>query len=137
MKKKAVIKVISTQRNSDDKAIEVVTPGEFYREGDYYYAVYDETELSGMAGTKTTIKVSPETFLLTRTGTTNGEMSFKKDDRNITLYDTPYGALQLNIDTKELHVQLDDNGGEIFIDYSLSVGNQEPQNTLLRVNIKA
>lgn len=136
MIKKAVVKVVSLQKDIDDKAIEVVTPGEFYKEGEYYYAIYDETELSGMEGTKTTLKVSQDEFFLSRSGSTNGEMHFKKASKDISLYDTPYGALQITIETNELKVDLSDNGGEIYIDYNLSVANQEPQNTVLKVSIR-
>lgn len=136
MIKKAVVKVSSKQKGIDDKEIEVVTPGEFYKEGDYYFAIYDETELSGMEGTKTTLKVSQEDFLLSRTGSTNGEMYFKKNSKDVSLYDTPYGSLQITIETNELKVDLDENGGEIYINYNLAVANQEPQNTVLKVSIR-
>lgn len=136
MRKKAIVKVVSLQKDIDDKAIEVVTPGEFYKEGNYFYAIYNETELSGMEGTRTTLKVSKEEFLLSRIGSTNGEMYFKKNSSDVSLYDTPYGALQLKIDTKELKVELDENGGEVYIDYNLTVANQEPQNTVLKVSIR-
>lgn len=137
MKKKAIITVVSKQRGIDDSAIEVVTPGEYYKEEDCYYAEYDETEISGMEGTKTTLKVSSNTFLLSRQGTTNAEMKFKRDSKDITMYDTPYGVLELKLETKDLKIDLDDNGGEVMIDYNLIIGGQEPQNTVLKVNIRA
>jgi uncharacterized beta-barrel protein YwiB (DUF1934 family) len=137
MKKKAIITVVSKQRGIDDSAIEVVTPGEYYKEEDCYYAVYDETEISGMEGTKTTLKVSSNTFLLSRQGTTNAEMKFKRDSKDITMYDTPYGVLELKLETKDLKIDLDDNGGEVMIDYNLVIGGQQPQNTVLKVNIRA
>lgn len=137
MRKKAIITVVSKQRDIEDSAIEVVTPGEYYKEEDCYCAVYDETEISGMEGTKTTLKVSPNSFLLSREGTTNAEMKFKRDSNDITMYDTPYGVLELKLETKDLRIDLDDNGGEVLIDYNLAIAGQQPQNTVLKVNIKA
>lgn len=137
MTKKAIITVISKQTDSDDSAIEVVTPGQYYKEEDSYFAIYDETEISGMEGTKTTLKVSPNSFLLTRVGTTNAEMKFKKDSKDITMYDTPYGMLELKLETNDLKIDLDDNGGEVLINYNLGIAGQKPQNTILKVNIKA
>jgi uncharacterized beta-barrel protein YwiB (DUF1934 family) len=137
MKKRAIITVASKQKGIEDSAIEVVTPGEFYKDEDCYYVKYDETELSGMEGTKTTMKVSPNSFLLSRRGTTNAEMSFKTDGREISMYDTPYGTLELKVETKDLKIDLNDNGGEVVIDYNLAISGQQPQNTLLKVNIKA
>ncbi|MCM0649764.1 DUF1934 domain-containing protein [Clostridium swellfunianum] len=137
MKKKAIITVVSKQAGTDDSAIEVVTPGEYYREENCYFAVYDETKLSGMEGTKTTLKISPNDFLLTRVGTTNAEMKFRKNSNEISMYDTPYGMLELKLETKDLKVDLDDDGGEVEIKYNLAISGQEPQNTVLKVNIKA
>ena len=137
MKKKAIISVVSKQTGSDESAIEVVTQGEFYKEEDSYIAIYDETELSGMEGTKTTLKISPNNFLLTRIGTTNAEMRFKKGTNEISMYDTPYGMLEIKLETKDLKVDLNDNGGEVEIRYNLSISGQEPQKTILKVDIKA
>jgi uncharacterized beta-barrel protein YwiB (DUF1934 family) len=137
MTKKAIITVVSKQTDSDESAIEVVTPGQYYKEEDSYFAIYDETKISGMEGTKTTLKVSPNSFLLTRVGTTNAEMKFKKDSKDITMYDTPYGMLELKLETNDLKIDLDDNGGEVLINYNLGIAGQKPQNTILKVNIKA
>lgn len=137
MKKKAVISIVSKQEGIENDSVEVVTPGEFYKEDDYYYAVYDETELSGMEGTRTKLRISQEDFLLTRTGTTTGDMRFVKGSRNKTIYNTPYGSLEITIYTKDLMVNMDHNGGEAVINYDMLIAGQNPQKTTLKVNIKA
>lgn len=139
MSKNAIISVVSKQsdREDDGDVIEVVTPGKFYKEEDCYYAVYEETEISGMKGTTTTLKIDKEKFTLLRTGTTNTEMKFKKYARDLTLYNTPHGALDLTVDTKELKMSVDDNGGDVFIDYDMIIGNQQVLSTTLQINIKA
>jgi len=138
MKKNAIISVVSKQSDSEDDgdAIEVVTPGEFYKKDNCYYAVYEETEISGMKGTTTTLKIEEEKFTLIRTGTTNTEMNFKKYVRDLTLYSTPHGALDLTVDTRELKMNIDNNGGEVFIDYDMLIGNQQSLSTTLQINIK-
>jgi uncharacterized beta-barrel protein YwiB (DUF1934 family) len=138
MKKNAIISVVSKQSDSEDDgdAIEVVTPGEFYKKDNCYYAVYEETEISGMKGTTTTLKIDEEKFTLIRTGTTNTEMNFKKYVRDLTLYSTPHGALDLTVDTRELKMNIDNNGGEVFIDYDMIIGNQQSLSTTLQINIK-
>lgn len=137
MKKKAIISILSKQFAEEEDTIEVVTPGDFYKEDDCYYATYKETEISGMEGTTTTLKIYPEKFSLNRFGTTNANMDFKRNSENITLYNTPYGVLELKIKTKELDVNINDEGGEVFVYYNMSVSGQKPQNTVLKINIKA
>jgi uncharacterized beta-barrel protein YwiB (DUF1934 family) len=139
MNKNAIISVVSKQADSkdEDDIIEVVTPGEFYREDNSYYAVYEETEISGMKGTTTTLRIDEENFTLIRTGTTTTEMKFKKDVRDLTLYNTPHGALDLMVDTKELKMKVDSSGGDVFIDYDMIIGNEQVLRTTLKINIKA
>ncbi|MGV8980020.1 DUF1934 domain-containing protein [Clostridium sp.] len=139
MKKNAVISILSKQADGEDDgdAIEVVTPGEFYKKDNCYYAVYEETEISGMKGTTTTLKIDAEHFTLIRTGTTNTEMKFEKYGRDLTLYNTPHGALDLTVDTRELKMNVDNNGGDVFIDYDMIIGNQQILSTTLKINIKA
>lgn len=136
MNKKAIISVSSKQPSGEEDAIEVVTPGEFYKEGNFYYAIYNETELSGMEGTETTLKISEDVMYLKRVGTTNTEMEFRPNTENVILYDTPYGTLELKTKTKGLEVEMKDDGGDVMVDYSLSISGQPSQNTILNINIK-
>ncbi|MBA5851465.1 DUF1934 domain-containing protein [Clostridium sp. cel8] len=135
MSKKAVISVVSTRENEDD-TIEVVTPGSFYKKDNSYYAKYKETEISGMEGTDTTFKIDKDTFSLMRVGTTNTSMDFNKKRNTISVYDTPYGIIELKIKTNKLDINVDETGGNIFIDYNLSISGQKYQNTKLKINIK-
>lgn len=136
MKKKAIISVSSKQKDIEDDTIEVVTPGNFYEKEGYYYAVYKETEISGMEGTTTTLKMCKDRFILTRMGSTSAKMEFNKNLETVSMYNTKYGTLELKIETKDLEIDVNDNGGDIQINYFLSIGGQSPQNTLLKINIK-
>lgn len=137
MKKKAVISIISNQIDDEDEKIEVVTPGHFTKNEDGFTAVYDETEISGMEGTKTKLFIKDNSVSLEREGTTTTKMHFEKDKDSVSLYNTPYGMLELKIRTQELKVNVDDNGGEVFINYKMIVGGESTQNTNLKINIKS
>jgi len=136
MKKKAIVSVVSRQISEDEKDIEVVTPGEFYKKDDSYYVVYKETEISGMEGTTTTLKINPDSFTLIRMGTTTTKMEFEQDNEKLVLYNTPYGVMELKIATKDLKVNVNDQGGDVLINYNMTIGGQKPQLTELKVNIK-
>lgn len=139
MKKNALISVSSMQSKQEGDTIEVVTPGNFYKKESCYYVVYDETKISGMEGTTTTFKINSKDnkFSLIRVGTTTTKMEFEKSSGDVSLYNTPYGTLELKIDTKELKINIDDQGGNIFVNYNMSVAGQKPQDTFLKINIKA
>ena len=135
MNKRAIISVTSKQMGDSDE-IKVVTPGTFYAKDDVFYAEYAETELSGMEGTTTTLKIKPNRFSLIRQGSTNTEMEFDKKEKSISMYNTPYGTLELKIETKKLDVTVDEEGGDIYIKYMLSVVGQEVLDTTLKINIR-
>jgi uncharacterized beta-barrel protein YwiB (DUF1934 family) len=135
MKKKAIISVSSKQLG-DTEEIKVVTPGTFYAKDDAYYAEYAETEISGMEGTTTTMKIRPNKFSLIRQGSTNAEMDFDKKEKSISMYTTPYGTLELKIETQKLDVMVDEDGGDIYIKYLLSIVGHDALDTTLKINIK-
>ena len=55
MKKKAIVTIKSNTSEDSDDLLEVVSVGEFNVVEDSFIVKYDETELSGMEGTKTTM----------------------------------------------------------------------------------
>lgn len=136
MKKSAVISVLSKQSGNDDEKIEVVTPGIFYEKEGKFYIIYDETEISGMQGTKTTIKVEDNQFTLIRKGTTNTRMLFKEKHSDFIMYQTPHGMLQLSINIKKLSIDVDENGGSIKALYDMGISGDQSITTELNVNIK-
>lgn len=136
MSKKAIISICSTQDIGEKEKIEVVTVGEFSINGDEFIATYDETEISGMEGTKTTLKIKGDKVVLHREGTTSTKMEFQKNNTQVALYNTPYGMLELKTSTKELDLDVNEKGGNIFIKYHLIAGGQEPIKTNLDMKIK-
>ena len=136
MKKKAVISLRSFNDLDKDDVIEVVTPGEFFVTEDGFKAVYEETEISGMNVTTTTLTMLDDALLLEREGSTSAKMDFKKGETSISLYNTPYGVLDLQIHTEYLDVDINENGGDIVAKYSMELAGQPPITTKLAVNVK-
>lgn len=136
MSKKAIISICSTQDIGEKEKIEVVTVGEFSINGDEFIATYDETEISGMEGTKTTLKIKGDKVVLHREGTTSTKMEFQKNNTQVALYNTPYGMLELKTSTKELDLDVNEKGVNISIKYHLIAGGQEPIKTNLDMKIK-
>ena len=136
MDNRAIISVSSNHGDELDDIVEVVTAGEFFKKDDCYLAIYEETEISGMEGTTTTFKIFKDRFLLIREGTTSAVMNFEKNKEESSLYNTPYGMLEIKIDTINLDIDMDDIGGDVSIDYKMSLGGQKALSTFLKVNIK-
>lgn len=136
MKKKAIISLTSFNDLDVDDVIEVVTPGEFLAIEGGFKAIYEETELSGMKGTTTSLTILDNKLVLEREGSITAKMDFKKGETSISLYNTPYGVLDLQIHTQDLDVNIDENGGKITAEYSMELAGQPPIVNKLSVNVK-
>lgn len=137
MKKNALISIISKQDDDESNKIEVVTPGNFYKKDDSYYAVYDETTITGMEDTTTTLKIGTDEFSLIRMGSTSTKMNFIEKNEELVLYNTPYGTMEIEINTRKLNIDVNDEGGNIDVIYNLSISGNKPLRTILQINIKA
>ena len=121
MEKSAVISIRSFSDLDKDEVIEVVTPGKFHLGESEFKAVYEESEISGMDGTTTTLVIKDDVLVLEREGSTSTRMEFKKGEDVISLYNTPYGMMNINISTKELDIDMDEDGGVIYTKYVLGL----------------
>ncbi|SJP51764.1 Uncharacterized protein conserved in bacteria [Clostridioides difficile] len=89
-----------------------------------------------MDGTTTTLNIKDNSMVLERVGSINTNMEFKEGVTAVSLYNTPYGILDLNVDTKKLKINIDENGGEIHSKYVLGLEGQEGISTELSIKIK-
>lgn len=136
MEKRAIISVKSSSNLDPNEAIEVVTPGKFIIEENGFKAIYEESEISGMEGTTTTLNIQDNIMVLERVGSTSTNMEFKEGEMAVSLYNTPYGVLNLNVDTEKLNINVNENGGEIYSKYILGLEGQEGITTELNIKIK-
>lgn len=132
--KDVMVKILGTQLTEDGESneIELITEGKFYKRNDFYYLVYDESEISGMEGSTTTLKIKDDEVWMKRFGQNNSKMSFKRGDKYNTLYTTAYGNLDMEVSTQRVDVDIDDEGkGNVNLKYRLIISNaMESLNTL-------
>lgn len=124
MKKDVWLSISSTQQfeDCDEEQIDLVTAAKLYERGGKYYITYDESELTGLTGTKTTVKLDGKTVALIRTGTYPSHMLFAEDQRHVGLYQTPVGtAMTIATHTSHVRNTVGADGGDLVIDYTVEV----------------
>lgn len=138
MEKAVVISIKGMQKydNAAPDVIELVTEGRLTREGSSYTLSYQESELTGLEGTLTTIQVDGEQVTLMRVGEFTSQMVFQEGRRHLSMYNTPYGAMAIGVNTRHLLAELDDQGGDIEIDYSIEVDHAMAGRNIFRINVK-
>ncbi len=138
MQKNVVISVKGIQKYDDMKsdAVELVTEGQLQRKDDVYILTYLESEVTGMDGTQTTITVQGDQVTLVRAGRFNSQMVFQEGRRHLSMYNTPYGALAIGVNTRHLLLDLTDEGGDIEVDYMIEVEHAVAGRNIFQMNIK-
>ena len=63
---------------------------------------YQESELTGLEGTRTSVMVMPDQVVVDRDGILTGRMVFREGARDSYPYQTPYGQMMLGIDTRRI-----------------------------------
>ena len=118
------------------ESVELVTDGRYeYGDGASWFS-YRESEITGMEGTVTTFRLEDGKVTLTREGAVNSQMLFQKGRKNVFLYDTPFGAMTMGVDTHHLRTVADEHGGKLDIIYSVDVDNVPLGKNVFRIDWK-
>ena len=136
--KEVMLKIEGIQKDFDgeENIIELTTEGKLYKKENGLYLVYEETELSGMKGCTTTLKLLKDKISMRRFGTSNSEIVFEKGKRYEANYNTPYGTFDMEVLTKEMAYNINDaNRGEISIEYHISVEGLVQSRNILNIRI--
>ena len=123
MEKDVVISIRGMQwyENRESDSIELVTRGVMLRDGVVCTLSYQESKLTGMEGTLTTIQVEGEQVSMLRVGEYNTQMVFQTGRRHLSVYNTPYGAMEVGVNTRHLLAELKEDSGIIEVDYDIEV----------------
>ena len=138
MEKDVVISIKGMQQyeDADPDTIELVTEGRLQKEGESYTLSYQESEVTGLEGTLTTIQVEGEQVTLMRMGEFNAQMVFQEGRRHLSMYNTPYGAMAIGVNTRRLLADLNDQGGDIEIDYAIEIDHAIAGRNIFQIKVK-
>lgn len=138
MEKDVIISIKGTQKyeHAAPDVVELVTHGRLEQREGNYTLTYQESELTGLEGTRTTIQVEGEQVTLLREGGVNSQMVFQEGRRHMSMYHTPYGAIEIGINTRHLMTDLHDRGGDIEIDYAIEVDHALAGRNIFQIKIK-
>ena len=115
---------------------ELVTGGTLRREKEGYTIAYQETELTGLEGTTTKLRIEGPKVTLLRQGSVNSQMVFEVGRKHLSMYETPYGALAVGIETRRMKNPVDEAGGELEIDYAIEIDNLLAGKSQFQLNVK-
>ena len=116
--------------------ITLVTQGKYARRGGRYYVSYEESELTGLSGTRTTLSIDDQAVVVKRSGLYPSQMIFEKGKRHNSLYHTEYGDLIVGLSTEQIRSTLGDNGGSLDVRYAVEIDHSLAGTNHLKLDIR-
>ena len=114
-----------TYEGQEPELIELVTEGTLeYRDG-AWEIIYEESALTGLEGVTTTFRVEKDQLILKRTGQLRSEMLFRLGYAHDSLYQMPFGAFLMRVETLSLFYDIVPEGGSIDLCYRVTIENTQ------------
>ncbi|WP_003542706.1 DUF1934 domain-containing protein [Desulfotomaculum nigrificans] len=138
MGKDVLVTIKSTKKDSDNdtEVIELVSPGTFHKKGNSYYILYPETVISGTENSTTSVKVAADTVTIVRSGHINMRQVFEKGKLHRSVYQTPFGSMNMTVLPLQIEVDLTDLGGSIKLEYELTLNDNKLGTNTLEIKVR-
>ena len=129
------IKGKQVNENGPDE-MELVTEGRMICNDKGVLVSYQESELTGLQGTTTMLRINGPVVTLLREGTVNSQMVFEEGRRHLSMYETPYGSMSVGINTRRVTNTIGESGGDLEIDYAIEIDNLMVGRNFFSMNVK-
>ena len=125
MMQKVILSVRGKQcyPGQDPEVIELVTEGTMIAIPGGWDISYEESDLTGLAGTTTVFRVEPDCVTLTRKGPLSSQMVFRQGVPHESLYQMPFGAMMITVCANKVRFDLTQRGGTIDLVYAIEIEN--------------
>ena len=138
MSRDVTIVLRSSQRypQQEPEEMELTVHGKLYFRGGSVFISYEESAMTGMENTRTTLKVEPGRVGIIRTGKNHSRLCFQEGLRHESPYRTPYGLLQLATVTHHLVTHMGQEGGTLSIRYQVELEGQLASENHLQIEVR-
>lgn len=136
--KDVIISILGTQNDptGESDSVELVTAGKYGFEDGESRFTYEESELTGLDGTRTTFTINPMGVVLRREGSLNSEMVFQLGKKNFFLYETPFGSATMGVDTRRIDASLGEHGGQLELDYDIDFNHTPMGRNKFKISVR-
>ena len=123
MKREVVLAIRGSQKYEDQEpeVIELTTEGTMEKQKEVWEVAYEESDLTGLAGTTTAFRVGPRGVVLKRTGKIQNQMILMEGKRHESLYQLDIGALLIAVKATKIETAVNEKGGTIDIRYNIEI----------------
>ncbi len=121
----------------DNSETELMTEGTMEYDGKVRKISYNDSDATGFEGAVTTITAEGENMVsIVRTGTANSNLVIETGKKHFCLYGTPFGDLTVGIFTHKIKNELTDDGGKLYLKYTLDVNSAYMSDNEIYLDVK-
>ncbi|OKZ70439.1 MAG: hypothetical protein BHV88_08545 [Clostridiales bacterium 41_12_two_minus] len=137
MTKDVLVTVRGLQMTPDgDDTIEVTTTGKYYEKDGKRYLFYDEIGDDTNLIVKNSIQITEEHVSVSKKGLINAQMNFEKENKLVSVYETPYGQMEMGVYTTGICLDERDDFLELKLEYLLEINNQHVSDSEILLQIR-
>lgn len=128
----------SEEYDAENEPLELMTEGYIATKDGRVQIVYNESELTGMEGTCTTLSFEedcPALITLLRGGSVTTAMVFEEGKTHVCVYETPIMPFELSIRTLKVKNELL-TSGKLYLDYIIEFRGAQAERTKFSLEIK-
>jgi len=118
---------------SGAEPVEQTARGTLRREAGAWLLSYRE---EGADGAQTEMRIEPGKIVLSRQGAFRSRMVFREGRRYLSDYDTPYGRMPMEVCAARAQARMEEDGGEIELDYTVALAGQSAGSHVLRIEVR-
>lgn len=133
-----IVTVVGTQRDAqgEESRIELITAGHYYEKNGVQYIVYKDSEVSGLEGAKTMLKVYDQYAVLVRMGSVKHRQEFRLGTKSQSTYVTPHVTMEIGILTQNIELAVNALAKDIHIRYELEINGQWQSTNTLSISVR-
>ena len=128
---------ISGLHSSDGENLASKVKGEYFLRNGTHYCVYQEQEEGFEQTTKCTIKIKGRSLEMIRQGLLRTHMVFEEGVKHMTGYQTPYGQMELGVETKSVRVLETEDCIRAVVEYTLEADGAYLSDSKIDITIKS
>ncbi len=137
LNKKVYISIKSSQTVDNSKdTTELFTCGRMESTKDGFKLYYDESEATGFDGSSVTLNVIPDCVTVARRGKAVSTLIIERGKKHHCHYGTEFGEFMIGVSGDEIKNDLSENGGNIYLKYTLDINSSFMSENEMLINVK-
>ncbi len=139
MTKEVMINITGIQNEFErESPVQQIVPGEYYYRNGHHFLVYEEVmdDEEGLGTNKCLMKISQDQVEITKRGIGNVKMIFRKDEKTLASYPSPFGNILTGFHTFRISLFEVRNCLELDIEYELEMNGTYMSDCEIRVEVE-